>query len=82
VHSITDQPDWSNDQLLAREFPLGWGDAASGFTPPKFLDPGEEHNWYSLPEDYSWHRETLSWAVRPQATSDAALLGLARDRAR
>ena len=53
-------PDWSRDENLQRNFPLGWG----ADTPP-WLNPATDHNWHSLPrlEGYDHHLLATDWAV-------------------
>ena len=62
----TDQPNWSDDGILQRPFPLGWGPD----TPP-FLDPNVDHGWTLLEgRDYTWHLEAATWAVNPRSDND------------
>merc|ERR1712086_401432 len=58
-HCHSDVPDWSRDENLQRNFPLGWG----ADTPP-WLNPATDHNWHSLPrlEGYDHHLLATDWA--------------------
>ena len=51
-----DQPDWSQQQNLRREYPLGWGGRAV-----EWLNPNQDHDWI-LPEGYEDHLN-VGWAV-------------------
>jgi hypothetical protein len=68
-HCFTDQPDWSNDLILQRPNPLGWGPETPGY-----LDPTIDHHWV-LPPEYSWHLETATWSVTPRDPEDYETLG-------
>ena len=61
----TDEPDWSQDEILQRPYPWGWGEEAK-----PYLDPREEHDYPGLPEGYTYHLEAATWAVVPRAEAN------------
>ena len=65
----TDQPNWSDDEILQQNYPFGWGPNT-----PKYLDPNVEHS-YILPPGYSAHLETTGWSVTPRDPNDMETLG-------
>ena len=69
----TDEPNWSDDEFLQRESPLGWGAET-----PKYLDPTIDHKWHILPPEYKWHMETTTWSITPREQSDFEALNLER----